>query len=246
MLITPYDLLHPEGETARLELEVERRWGLFIDPALADVEIEVQGAGRARTGPAGRASVDLGVLAAGTYRYTVRGGSASAVAMVRVVPRNTSLFIADIDHTIADVSPIGFIFKRISRVRPVPDAPEVLQEIARTRQIVYLTARDHIFSGKTKAWLEMNRFPEGPLYLRKGSRFWTVSPKDQEIARLAELRSRFPGDAWGVGDMPGDVVAYQSASIHPILLSPVSPPGHPPAVPVLPTWPQIQALLKNP
>ena len=43
MLITPYDLLLPAGEPVTLEVEVEHRWATFIDPPMADVEVEIIG-----------------------------------------------------------------------------------------------------------------------------------------------------------------------------------------------------------
>ena len=66
-MITLYDLLLPEGEAATLEVEVERHWFTFVDPPLADVEVEIEGLGRARTDAKGIAAFPLGVLPPGTH-----------------------------------------------------------------------------------------------------------------------------------------------------------------------------------
>lgn len=245
MLITPYDVLVPAGEPATLEVEVERRILTFVDPPAADVEVEVEGIGRARTDRSGIASFPLGVLPVGTHRFLVRTGRKPPEAIVRVVDRETPVIIVDIDKTIADVTPQGFILRKVQNVRPMLGSREALDELSKTMQIVYLSARDHIFTRKTKLWLRAAEFPEGPLYLRKGTRFWSASPQDHKIERLKELRPRFPNVRWGVGDKPGDVAAYTAHSIRPILLAPSRPLGVMPDVPVLPDWHAILELVRK-
>ncbi len=245
MLITPYDLLCPAGESATLEVEVERRWLTFVDPPLADLEVEVEGFGRARSGADGRASFPLGVLSAGTHRLPVRCGRKEVEAIVRVVPADAPILVVDIDQTIADVTPQGFIFRPVKSVRPLPGSREALEELSRSMEILYLSARDHIFTRKTKIWLRAARMPEAPLYLRKGTRFWSASPRDHKIARLTELRPKFKNLAWGVGDRPGDVIAYRHHSIRPIMLSPFRPLDLPNEVPCVADWNAVLAELKK-
>jgi hypothetical protein len=245
MLITPYDLLLPAGATATLEIEVEHRWGLFIDPPLQGVEVEVQGAGRARTGPGGIASVPLGVLPEGLHRFLVKAGRRPVEALVRIVEPRTPLIIVDIDQTIADVTPQGFIFRKVQNVRPIRGSREALAELSLSMQILYLTARDHIFTRKTKLWLRCAEFPEAPVYLRKGTRFWSASPQEHKIERLKELRQLFPNIRWGVGDRPGDAAAYGAHAIQPILLAPHRPPGVSPEVLCLPTWKEILEIVRK-
>jgi len=238
-MITPYDLLLPEGEAATLEVEVERRWLTFVDPPLADVDVEVEGLGRARTAANGIASFPLGVLPPGTHRFRVKMSRKPPEAIVRVIPRETPLIVIDIDHTIADVSPQGFILRKVQNVRPMLGSREALDELSKSMQILYLTARDHIFTRKTKLWLRAAEFPEAPAYLRKGTRFWSHNPREHKIERLAELRPRFPNIKWGVGDKPGDVAAYAAHSIPPILLSKERPPEVAADVPCYADWKAI-------
>jgi len=239
MLITPYDLLVPAGEAATLEVEAERRWAMFLDPPLADVELEVEGVGRSRTAANGIASFPLGVLPPGTHRFKVLVGRKPPEALVRVIDRATPVIVVDIDHTIADVSPQGFILRKVQNVRPLLGSREALDELARSMQIVYLTARDHIFTRKTKLWLRAAEFPEGPVYLRKGTRFWSHNPREHKIERLKDLRPRFPNIKWGVGDKPGDVAAYQAHAIPPILLAASRPAEVAPDVPCYADWKAI-------
>lgn len=245
MLITPYDLLLPAGSSVQLEVEAERRWALFVDPAVPDVEIEVEGVGRARTGPTGIASFSLGVLSPGAHRYVIRSAGRPVEALVQVVEPQTPLMIVDIDQTIADVTPQGFIFRKVQNVRPILGSREALAELSRSMQILYLTARDHIFTRKTKLWLRCAEFPEAPVYLRKGTRFWSATPREHKIERLREIRRSFSNILWGVGDRPGDATAYGVHSIRPILLAPSRPPGVSSDVLCLPSWQEILKIVRK-
>jgi len=245
MLITPYDLLVPLGEPASLEVEVEDRWMAFIDPPASGIEIEVEGVGRAKTGRNGIATFDLGVLSEGTHRPVVRFNRKSVEAVVRVVPREAPIIVIDIDETIADVTPWGFIVRRVRNVLPLSGAREILKEISKSMQIVYLTARDHIFTRKTKLWLRLAGMPEAPVYLRKGTRYWRTTSREHKYHRLGELRAKFPNIPWGVGDKPGDAAAYAARGIKPIMIAPGRPLEVSADVPCFPTWKNILEYLKQ-
>lgn len=229
MLLTPRDLLVRSDEEAVLVVEAESRWGPFLDPARAGVEMEVDGHGRAVSGPDGLARLPLGRLPAGSHRLRVKAKGVEAEVLVRSAPKEAPVLITDIDHTIADVSPVGFILKSNPNVKPLAGAREALESLARRMEIVYLTARDHIYGPKTRAWLRLNAFPEAPLYPRAGTRFWTVLSKQHKIARLGELRARFADIRAGVGDLPGDAEAYAAHGIPPILIAPTKPAKELPA-----------------
>lgn len=248
-LITAWDVLAVPDEPTRLDVELERRLLPFLDPPIRGSEVEAEGVGRARTDAEGRASFELGRLAPGTYRFRVRPlderyRASAAEALVRVVPRETPILVTDIDHTIADVSSVGFVFRSSATVRPMEGAPEALRSLAERLQLVYLTARDHIFADKTKDWLRHNGFPEAPLYLRKGTRFGAVSPGVHKIARLAELRACFPEVRGGVGDLRSDVHAYGAHGIPAILLCRRAPDGLPPGTRCAPGWREILEMIR--
>jgi hypothetical protein len=238
-LITPRDVLAPADETVVLEIEVERRGWPFFDPPIEGAEVEVEGRGRARTDATGVAILPLGVLPPGDHVCAASSEGARGEALVRVIPREAPVLITDIDHTIADVSSAGFILRSNEGVRPIPGSAEALREIAKRYSLVYLTARDHIFAGKTKAWLAMNGFPPGPVYLRRGTRFWTVKAREHKVSRLRELRLRFPNLRAGVGDLLWDLEAYAAHGIPGILLSPRPPASLPAGAVAFPDWPAI-------
>jgi hypothetical protein len=223
VLISPRDLLIPAGREAALVVEVENRWAPFLDPASSGAEVDVENHGRALTGPDGVARVPLKPLPEGLHRLRVRSGRAEAEALVRVAPGTSAVLVTDIDHTIADVSPAGFILKPNPYVRPLAGARDALASLAGRLEIVYLSARDHVYARKTRAWLRMNAFPEAPLFVRAGTRFWSCRSKRHKIARLGELRSLWTDIRAGIGDLPGDAEAYASHGIPPIVISPRRP-----------------------
>lgn len=245
MLITPYDLLVPSGEAATLEVEVEDRWMAFIDPPAVGVELEVEGLGRSTTGKNGIATFDLGVLPEGTHRPVVVFNRKPTEALVRVIPRETPVMIVDIDETIANVTPAGFVLRPVRDVLPLPGSREILKELSRSMQILYLTARDHIFTRKTKLWLRLAGMPEAPVYLRKGSRYWRTASREHKFRRLGELTPKFPNIPWGVGDKPGDAAAYAARGIKPILIAPGRPAEASADVPCFPSWKNILEYIRE-
>ncbi|HYE97893.1 MAG TPA: hypothetical protein VEJ18_03235 [Planctomycetota bacterium] len=249
LLITPRDLLIPSDEPAVLEIEVERRYAPFVDPPAAGVRVEVEGHGETVTGADGLARVPLGILAPGTHALRVRVSGAPPArdveAIVRSVPPDSTVFITDIDRTIADVSPAGFILLPNRWVRPLPGAREALTALAARMEIVYLSARDHGFLAKTRRWLKRSGFPEAPLYLRRGTRFWTVGSQEHKVARLGELRSRFRNIRAGVGDLPGDIHAYTSHGIPAVIISPRTYPGLPESTVRVTDWTAILEWVKT-
>jgi hypothetical protein len=241
-LITPRDLLVPAIERFTVEVEVERRIAPFWDPASVGVEVQVEGIGRGVTDADGVARIPADALRPGTRTPIARAGHASAAFLIRAVPKETPVFAVDLDHTIADVSSFGFVFKSGENVRPIPGAREALERLSARVQIVYLTARDHIFTRKTRDWLRRCGFPEAPIVLRR-KRFWSERPKAHKLDRLAELRERFPNLAWGVGDLRGDVEAYAEHGLRPILFCTRPPGGLPEGTQVASTWEDVERIV---
>ena len=239
LLLSPRDLLLPAGREAALTVEVESRRAPFIVPARSGAEVDVEHHGKASTGPDGLATVPLKPLPEGLHRLRVRCGRAEAEALVRVAPGTSAVLVTDIDHTIADVSPAGFILKPNPWVRTLAGARDALASLAGRMEIVYLSARDHIYAKKTRAWLRRNSFPEAPLYVRAGTRFWSCRSKGHKIARLRELRERWPNIRAGIGDLPSDAEAYAAHGIPPIVISPARPSRLPDGAVWARTWAEI-------
>ena len=89
-----------------------------------------------------------------------------------------------------------------------------------------------------------NGFPEAPLYVRAGTRFWSVRSKGHKIARLGELRALWPNIRAGIGDLPSDAEAYAAHGIPPIVIAPVRPAGLPDGVVWVRTWAEIFEILR--
>jgi hypothetical protein len=128
-------------------------------------------------------------------------------------------------------------------VRPLPGAREALVSLSSRFEILYLTARDHVFRTKTRAWLRENRFPEAPIYLRRGTRFWTCRSGRHKRGRLGELRPAFPRIAAGVGDARSDLTAYASHGIPAIQIGPKALRGLPEGAVWARDWAEIEKRL---
>ncbi len=106
-MITPRDLLVPAIEPFTVEVEVERRIAPFLDPAVRGAEVDVEGIGRGVTGPDGVARIPGDALRPGSRTPIARVGDQSAPFLIRAVPKETPVFIVDLDGTIADSSSVG-------------------------------------------------------------------------------------------------------------------------------------------
>lgn len=253
-ILTLEDALANPGASMELRAWVERKLFLFVDPNVEGATVEFH----TDAGLLGTAVTDLDGIARwvardlppGLHRIRAKLAAGSkhhapeAEARIGVFRPDAPVIITDIDHTVADVSPLGFITKPNSIVRPMPGAPEALREIAASMQVLYLSARDHIFVGKTRAWLRANGFPEGVLVLRR-LRFTQATPLEHKLRRLEEIVTRLKNVRFGVGDLPTDVQAYQARGIRPILLSARPLPEVSADVPRAASWAEILDIVRK-
>lgn len=219
LLLTVEDVIANPGEPVQVRVQLEKRICLFVDPAVAGEEIELQSFGRATTDRDGIARWTLPPLPPGLHRLTASCREEQVEGLAAVFERDEPAIVTDIDRTIADVTPLEAILRSNASIRQMPGASDALRTLAERMRIVYLSARDHIFVAKTRAWLRSNEFPEGPLFLRR-IRFTSASPLTHKLSRLAEIAPRLRNIRFGVGDKPHDVEAYRCHGIPPILLSP--------------------------
>ena len=227
-ILTLEDTVVASGSSAALTGWLERDLGFFWDPDLPGEEIEFfseEGTiGFARTGSDGRARLEIRNLSPGIHRFRAQLSQKSRYhaprveAYIAVYETGEPVLVTDIDMTLAHCSPLGFITKSNLAVRPLIDSPISLQNLSRDYRIVYLSARDHVFVPKTRAWLRMNGFPNGPLLLRR-KRFNRASPLEHKRERLREVKREVGGMRYGIGDKPHDVVAYHEQGIRPIWIT---------------------------
>ncbi|HEY3227057.1 MAG TPA: hypothetical protein VGK61_08705 [Planctomycetota bacterium] len=220
--LTPEDLLALPHHKVRLTARLERYVLRFVDPPLRGVEVRfLEGdrpLGSAITDAKGFASIEIDSGQAGLRRLRVASPRTEESLVLRVLPGDFPVLVVDLDHTIADVSPFRFAFLDNRSVRPLPGAVEALHWLGDRFAVVYLTARDHSFLGKTREWLRLQGLPDGPVFLRR-RRFWSQRPIDHKLERLGEL-ARDHRLVAGVGDLPGDAKAYLAKGLKAFLLDP--------------------------
>ena len=227
-ILTLEDTVIASGSVATLTAWVERDLVLFWDPDLPGVEVEFlseEGViGKSTTRKDGRAHLDVSGLSPGVHRFRARIPEESryhaprSEAFVGVYETDAPILVTDIDMTLAKCSPFGFITKSNTSVPPLIDSPLSIQMLSEKFQIVYLSARDHIFIPKTRAWLRMNGFPNGPLLLRR-KRFTRESALVHKRNRLSEVKKVLSGMKYGIGDKPHDVIAYHEQGLRPVWIT---------------------------
>ena len=130
-----------------------------------------------------------------------------AEGLLAVRTEDKPVLISDLDNTIIDISNYQFLFHNNESIPPVPGAPEILKELSRQYDIIYLTARDDLYVNVTKNWLDMYGLPRAPLFVCDLSE----EPADQGEYKkevLRQLKAKWPNITIGVGDKVHDAQAY--------------------------------------
>jgi hypothetical protein len=158
-----------------------------------------------------------------------------------VWPAASPILIIDIDHTISDLSEFDVLFTENAHIPALPGAVETLATLARRYRIIYLTARDHAFYNKTRAWLEGRGFPEGPLFTRDYHVWETRGTFKRNF--IAKLKERYPNMAVGVGDRPDDAQAYLDNGMKTLIIDPTGEGRFPGQALVVSSWREVGTLL---
>ena len=228
LLISPEDQLSAEdllalpGSRIRLVARVERYVIRYVDPAVRGATVEFFDGetrlGSSITDTRGFAVLETDSGPIGRRRFRVKTPRAEEALVVDVLPADAPILAVDIDHTLADISTLRFAFTTNHKTRPLPDAVDILRRLAKRFSIVYLTARDHSFLGKTRDWLRLQGLPDGPVMCRR-RRFWSQRSYSHKLERLSELK-RTHRLAAGVGDLPTDAKAYLASGMAAYLMDP--------------------------
>lgn len=229
-LLVVEDVVTAPGRPIMLRASVERDIVLFWDPPIADVDVTfhaVETGGRralgaARTDARGIATLaippfDAPARLLGVATLTASHPAFDAPFIVEALAPDRDVFVVDIDRTLAAVGPIMAALKDNAKIAPLAGAADGLRALAARYATILLTARDHIFRGKTLDWLRDNRFPDMPLLMRRGRRYWQQTPEDHKRERLAELASVVRLAA-GVGDLPADALVYRERGMRSYLI----------------------------
>ena len=200
------------------------------DKSLEDEDVDLYGCnggawrwlGMARTDDNGRFALTLALgdrLAIGLrdLYVSVAGNRSGARFTAYVAPAGSRVVVADIDGTLTsseNAFPVAVFFG--GDVAANPGSVRTLQYLASSGyQIIYLTARADRFVEATRAWLDRQGFPPGPLRL---ARALVTMPGDATIAYktgvLQRLAARFEISA-GFGNRSSDVIAYTAVGVAP-------------------------------
>lgn len=220
--VTAEDVLALPGGRLRLVGRVERYIIRYVDPPVRGATVEFfdgeSRLGSAVTDPRGFAVLETDAGPIGRRRFRVKTPRAEEALVVDVLAADAPILAVDIDHTLADISTLRFAFTTNQNTRSLPEAVDVLKRLAKRFSIVYLTARDHSFLGKTRDWLRLQGLPDGPVFCRR-RRFWSQRSMNHKLERLAELKRTHRLVA-GVGDLPSDAKAYLASGMAAYLMDP--------------------------
>lgn len=103
--------------------------------------------------------------------------------------------------------------------RPLAHAAQTLNELARSYDIVYLTARPTSVAHRSQAWLARHGFPKGQLVGSPtiGDFLGQTGFKKKALARLQRERK---GLLIGIGDKPTDAEAYRENGMLALIVNP--------------------------
>lgn len=254
-LLIGYDTLARVGEPATLRIKVQR--GVVLQVVVgAEVTFRLPESEprSAVTDADGVASIDVTWASAGRFivpvvvreRAGLLRGDKSTELTVRlyVEPAETAMVVCDVDHTLADISALRVVQTPNEHTPVLPGSIEVLRRLAGTYAIVYLTARDDKLFNKTRVWLDLKGYPDGPLFAR--------NPGSDAISAEAfktEWLARFTADgstvAYGFGDRVEDAAAYDAVGIRSYIVrdAPFLPGALPATARHAADWDAIKAYL---
>ncbi|MBL4844579.1 MAG: hypothetical protein JKY65_03555 [Planctomycetes bacterium] len=227
VVATAHDAITTPGTPVKLATKFERsRWGGLWRPDLRSkrARYSFRGlTGTTRTDFDGMAIVRAPApQTPGTYTFEVdlESPSAKTKGTMWVLDKSRPLAVVDIDGTISDLSEWRVPFQG-GKAPAYAGSPELLRDLARTHQIVYLTARDDTFDPQTRAFLKKHSFPAGPvIYNDLG--LWTDTERRQlkkeehatfKLRKIRELQALGLNVALGIGNAETDAQAYEAAGV---------------------------------
>lgn len=235
---TGLDAITTPGQPVEVRAKFERSGFWLHRPDVKREPVTLSVLGRrlaARTDQDGVARATLTPASVGVFPISATldrkaGAPAARQGRLWVIDPARPLAIIDIDLTISDLPEWQVPFVG-HRAPAFADAPAVLRELSRRAQIVYLTAPDDTFDGKTRAFLRRHAFPDGPIIYddlgltTRGER--TQLDDDNhgqyKLDVLRALQARGLRPSVGIGNTATDAFAYEGAGLRSYLLNPAAP-----------------------
>jgi hypothetical protein len=115
--------------------------------------------------------------------------------------------IVDIDGTVSRTDVSDLMRKEGKKSQPIDWSQRVVQKLASTYNVAFLTARPRAWLEKTRQWVKENGYPDAPLYTAPGLRKAMQAGQFKREA-LAMAQQGFPDLLIGIGDMESDAYAY--------------------------------------
>ena len=248
-------------DKARLVAYVEQEPVLGLRRDLEDVRVRfyVEGreVGHDRTDRDGRARKKCRLPSGGADEFEARaavdGRRLHSRGAVYTWRRYRTIVVVDVDHTLAETEYTELILEEEDEESdPLKRSRRVLNRLGRDYQILYLTARPRFLLEKTRAWLEENEYPPGPVVTAKGLR-QSAGAGEFKRKALEELREAWPNLLIGIGDNASDAAAYGATKMLTLIVGREPEPGIGPHAIMLRDWKRVgqffeanQDLLGNP
>jgi hypothetical protein len=198
---------------------VERGGGLFAG-RLDGVEVSFHAGGseigRTRTDKLGYA-LATGRVPSGAREIEARSSLDNNVmksqAKVYSWEKGRPILVCDIDGTISETDAEALLFDHWdTKSRPLPDAPEALQHLAKHYNLLFLTGRPVAWYGKTEKWLEDKAFPTAPVVLAPDVRD-AIKVEQFKARTISMLRKLYPNALIGIGNAVTDWQAYSASGM---------------------------------
>lgn len=228
---TGHDAITTPGQAVEVRAKFERSIWLFR-PDLKRRAVTFEVLGRrlsGRTDRDGMAGARVTPTQVGVYpiRATLDGKSGpAATSRLFVLDPARPCAVVDIDMTISNLAEWLVPFAG-GKARAFEQSPEVLRDLARTHTIIYLTARDDVHDGRTRAFLKRRGFPDGPVVFNDMG-LTTKEERDQlnagnhglyKLGVLNALKARGVRPVLGIGNTPTDAFAYEGAGLRSYILT---------------------------
>ena len=209
-----FDALAHVGEKTTLRAKVETRY-LRRDIEKETVEFYVEGTfiGSAQTDNEGFGAISFIPDKLGEFEILYKLGEGpryepkETTGLLAVRNEGRPALVSDLDMTVIDISKYPFFVWEKNKIPAVAGALESMKRLAKSYDIIYLSARDDYHLNTIKKWMVSNGLPQGPIFLRDLSEDAADEEKYKKKV-LKELKAKWPNITIGIGNRSYDARSY--------------------------------------